>query len=205
MDIYLDDKPVAVADGEALTVQELVCELRPQLADGRRMLTTIRCDGKAVESNELEAALGEVAGHYGRIEFQTSDRGELVLAALKGAAELFEESDVSRRQAADLLNEGQAGKAMAVLGECFRAWSQAHESVVQSSQLLKLDLLDMRARDVVVGEWLGLLRDKLRELKEALEVSDHVLVADILRYEFDDISQQWKQIVAHLIERTQEA
>jgi hypothetical protein len=201
LDIFLDDEAVAVADAETLTVEQLAQEIRTRLSDHRRLLTSIRCDGQTVESGDLESALAHSAGRYGRIEFQSSDLGELVRGALTNAAELFDQSDDNRRSAADLLNEGQISKAMTVLGDCFKAWLQAHEAVVRSSRLLRLDIGGIPMGDVDVSGWLGLLRDKLQELKEALEVSDHVLVADILRYEFDDISEQWKRVVTHLTDQ----
>jgi len=42
---------------------------------------------------------------------------------------------------------------------------------------LGLDLTAMEVEGVPVAGWLGSLRDKLRELKSALEANDHVLVS----------------------------
>jgi len=199
LDIYLDDVPMAVAGADGLTVEQLAQEVGSRLRDGRRLVTTIRCDGETLEPGDLEAALARPASAYGRIEFQSSDLGELVRTALTGAGELFERSDRNRREAADMLNAGQVSQGMTALGECFTAWTQAHESVVQSSRLLNLDIGRIEMGDVDVAGWLGLLCEKLRELKEALEVNDYVLIADILRYEFDEISEQWKRVVTHLL------
>lgn len=198
MNVYLDDQPVAVADAETLTVQQVADRVREELADRGRLLTSLTCDSQVVATRDLEDVLGRSANAYDSIEFQSSDARQLVNTLLTAAAGLFEEADHRRIEAADLLNEGQTGKAMEVLSACFQAWAQIHQSIIQTSNVLHVDLSDIRAGDLDVARWLLSLADRLRALKEALESSDHVSVADILRYEFDDVSKQWNVIIGAL-------
>ena len=44
-------------------------------------------------------------------------------------------------------------------------------------------------------QWLNDLASKLRELKDAIESRDHVLLGDILRYEFDETLEQWERML----------
>lgn len=201
MDIYLDDEPVTVAEAETCTIDELTQRMRQRLDDPARLITTIRCDGRTVEPEELEGALREPATRFGRIEFQSSNLRDLVVDALEGATVLIEESDETRRRAADLLCGGQTADAMHALGACFAAWSQAHETAVQCAAILHVNLDEAQVGDEGLSAWAESLKDKLGELKGALEVNDHVLVSDILRYEFDEVSNGWRRLLTHLREQ----
>ncbi|MBN1488797.1 MAG: hypothetical protein JXA69_02675 [Phycisphaerae bacterium] len=203
MELYLDDQPVTVDDAETQTLQEVAEELRDQLTGQGRLLTTIRCDGREVIPAELEATLARQAGMYGSVEFQSTGTQELVRGALTEAAAMLAGTNEVRNKAADLLNEGQMGAAMEALSQCFQAWGQVHEAVIKSSQLMNIDLNEAQADGLNVVTWLMLLAEKLRDLKAALEADDQVSVADILRYEFDEVSEQWKRVFEHLIGQTQ--
>ncbi len=201
MEVYLDDEPVTVDDARALTLEQLTHEVRSRLTDRHRLITCIRCDGQTVESDALDDRLRQSVGAFGRIEFQSSDLHELVRQALAGAEELIDESDRSRIRAADLLSQGNTTEAMGILRVCFQAWGRVHDSLTKCAQLLGTNLGTIEAAGTDGGEWVTALRDKLRELKEALEVGDHVLVADILRYEFDELAAGWRYVVTRLNEQ----
>lgn len=201
MNIYLDDQPVTVSEVETLSVQQVADQLRDQFMPSGRMLTSLRCNGVAVTPDRLDAVLSGPAIDFENIEFLSSDSREMVRSLLEAAGGLFEEADKRRIQAADLLNSGQVGNAMTLLSVCFQSWAQIHQSIVQSCHTLDISMDEMSSDNLDIGTWLVGLADRLRAIKEALEAGDHVSVADILRYEFDDVSEKWKQIIAMLQEQ----
>ncbi len=205
MEIYLDDESVAVADAEAMTIDQLAQAVRSQFNDPGRLITTIRCDGHTIDPATLGETLRQKAGAYGRIEFQSSDLGELTRAALRGAGDLIDQCDQTRQEAADALVEGQSAKAMELLGLCFNSWGRAHDSIIKCAEVLDIDVAAVAVGDVPIQEWCRLLRSKLEDLRDALTVGDHVLVADILRYEFDEVSAGWKSVIARLMKKAEAA
>jgi len=203
VNIYLDDEPVSVTSAETLTVQGVADQLRDRLASAGRMLTSMRCDGKAVGPDQLEAILSAPAKGYTNIEFLSSDSKQMVRSLLDAAANLFKEADEQRIKAADLLNAGQVGNAMTLLGACFQSWAQIHQAIVHSCQTLGISIERISSDQFDIAAWLVGLADRLRAIKEALEAGDHVSIADILRYEFEDVSEQWKQVIAMLREKAE--
>lgn len=203
MAIFLDGTPVTVSNGRTLSVQGVIDELSPDLTDRGRLITSIVCDGRAVVSDEIEAVLRLPAGDFERLELQSGDLQGLAREVLTGARDLFERSEQCRRDAVDRFGDGQTGQAMEKLAECFRAWVHVHEAVAKTGQLLHMDLEQMRIGDFNVSSWLADLTCKLRDLKGALEANDYVSIADILRYEFDEIAERWDALIASLIDRTE--
>jgi len=198
VEVYLDDAPLDIDAPDGSSLEQLTQQVSRRLRGTGRVITAVRCDGRTVPADELECTLARPAREYGSIEFQSSEVAGLVRAAMQEAGRLFIESDRLRHKAADLLNEAKSSRAMELLGQCFRIWSQVYETVLKGAQLRQVNLLAVDVPDVDVTAWLGLLADRLREVKGALEVGDHVLLADLLRYEFDDVSEQWKRLLGHL-------
>jgi hypothetical protein len=205
VEIYLDDRPMDVAGAEHLTVQQVALSLQSQLQGHGRLLTTILCDGEPVATARLDDVLGSLTGQFARIEFQSSDARGLAIESLREVGATLAQADPSRTLAADRLNQGQVGSGMEALGECFRAWGRAHEAVVKVSALLNLDLSEEQVGDRPVAEWLEDVRDRLNEIKGAIEANDYVTVSDCLRYELDGLSGEWGQLIDALITRADAA
>lgn len=205
MELYLDDEPIAIAGAETLTLQQVVESLTDRLAADKRLVTAIRCDGRPVEPEELDAVLEGPAGRFGRVELQSSAPGPLAREVLSGAAEMIVGSEEARREAVDLLNEGRTGQAMELLGAFFRSWSQVYESAVKSSHLVGVNLAEMKVDGAEVCEWLDSFARKLRELKQSLEAGDLVSVADVLRYEFDAVASEFRALIDELLPHAEAA
>jgi predicted nucleotidyltransferase component of viral defense system len=58
--------------------------------------------------------------------------------------------------------------------------------------------LTVAGRPIV--SWVEVLAEKLRQLKDAVESRDLVLLGDILRYEIDPALRDWEQMLAGLIQ-----
>lgn len=205
MNLYLDDQPVVVDDAEELTVKQVVERVSGRWLDKDRLLVSIRCNGDAVDSDRLDEVLALGAAEFETLEFQSCNVRELVRSVLEAAEKSFADTDRQRREAADLLSEGQTAQAMSVLTVCFQTWAQVHSAVIQSANSLSLDLTALPVGDGTASIWLNGLAERLRALKEALEAGDHVSVADILRYEFDEVSGQWRGLLTVLLGRVDAA
>ena len=59
-------------------------------------------------------------------------------------------------------------------------------------------------RDKSILELLARPRDVLLKIKSALEAQDHVLLADLLQYEFTDVSEDWHTIINWLKQQAED-
>jgi hypothetical protein len=105
------------------------------------------------------------------------------------------EADRLRGESLDLLDKSQAAGAMEKLSGCFSYWQHAQETVLQTAQLLRIDLscvnVDGRAFTELLAEFSG----HLREIKTALEERDFGGLARLLKYETDRSCAQWYQAI----------
>ncbi len=70
-------------------------------------------------------------------------------------------------------------------------------------RLLGVDFESLQLAGRPVAECLTELLERLRDLKDAVANRDHVLLADILRYEFDDVLQRWERMLDGFIDHVE--
>ena len=117
----------------------------------------------------------------------------MALDALDQVEDQLRETDRLRADAVDLLLRGQSSRAMEKLSGCFGIWQSAQESVLKVAQLLQIDLETIRIGDRPLTELLRGFGTQLRQIKTALENRDFVTLADILTYEANEMSDQWRE------------
>ena len=62
----------------------------------------------------------------------------------------------------------------------------------------------LRIRDEPLVNIIGMPKDTLLQVKGALEAEDHVLLADILQYEFTDVTERWHALISMLRHEAEE-
>ena len=77
-------------------------------------------------------------------------------------------------------------------------WHTCQQAIAECSGLLGRDLTAVECAGRPVREHLDGLADKLRELRDAFEARDMVLVADLIQFEMPDICQAWQGILNEL-------
>lgn len=94
--------------------------------------------------------------------------------------------------------EGKTVEAAETLGECLRVWQQIHEAVGKSIEMLQLDPEQATVNEQPLFELISKPKEILLQVKEALQDRDHVLLADLLQYEFPEVTSRWHAVVAKL-------
>jgi hypothetical protein len=79
-------------------------------------------------------------------------------------------------------------------------WQQIHEAVSKSIHMLELDIDATMVDDRTLAEVITKPRNALAQIKDALQSQDHVLLADVLQYEFHDVAADWHTVLASLID-----
>jgi hypothetical protein len=195
VEIYLDDCRADTATGADASLSDLLDEMKQRAFSAGRLIVAITCDGIDVAGPHLAETLQRSVTAFERIEMQTADPASLVTEALETARLLLNESDRAAQQVVDLLTQGKTSTALPQLAECCRAWSQVHEAICNAVTMLRIDPDKLIVGDRTMPEVLIGPLEKLKTLKESLEAGDHVLVGDLLTYEFPEAMTAWRMLI----------
>jgi len=198
VDLFLDDDPKEATFAENETVQEVLLHIQADMCTPDAVIVGIRCDGTDVPSGEMAELLTKPASSLKRLEVFTGARHQLVLDAMEQAATCLADSDADCQRIAGLLTEGNIVEAAEGLGHSLRAWQQIHDAVGKSIEMLQLDASQNVIHEEPLAELMSKPREVLTQIRDALRVSDYVVLADILQYEFHDVTDKWQSIIAML-------
>jgi hypothetical protein len=193
MSVTIDDHPLA-ADKLGLTT---VGQVLSHVARANRLVVNMLIDGEEPDLGRM--ATVRAVPLLGRTVYvETADPREMALAVLDEVASHLAEGDTYRCDAVEALSAGQHSRAMQKLNACFGIWQHAHESVVKTAQLLRLDLTQTYAGGQPINDTLTRFGDQLRAIKSALESRDFVSLSDTLAYEMTDTAEGWATAIATL-------
>jgi len=203
MAIFLDNQPFADADlAPEATVGQLIDTVKATLTGSGRLLISLRCEDEPVSPERLESILPDPIRDFHRLDLQTDEPKQVVLDILTDAQQALSESFATLKDASESLSAGDQTSAMNHLADCMQSWGQVHDALVKGGSLLGIDFNTLSIAERPLVAWIGDILTRLRDLKEAIASRDHVLLADLLRYEFDDMLQGWERLlegfVAHI-------
>jgi len=198
LDLFLDDKKVEDNGVGGGTLEQTLREVQINLCPPRRILVGFRCDGEEIVSAAIVAAMQRPVASFERLEVFTSTREDLVADTMGQASSSLEETESTTQRVAELLMEGKTVEGIERLGECLRVWQQVHDAVAKSLELLRLDPQKTTVRDQPLLAALERPKDVLLQIKGALQAQDHVLLADILQYEFAEVTDMWHTMIARI-------
>lgn len=198
MELFVDEKKMDAESLTAGTVEETLRQVQARLCEPGQMVVRVRCNGEDVPPGEMEPTMREASSAFDKLEVFTSTRAALVNEAMQQASATLEQTGDECTSIATAINEGRTTDAIDSLRDCLGVWQQIHEATCRSIELLELD----PTKTEVDGEPLEKLitgpKEVLLQIKQALVAQDYVLLADVLRYEFDDVITQWQRLITHL-------
>ena len=201
MSVLIDGQPVATADLPAgITVGELTDWVKGALEGRNAILFGIRCDGEEVSTTRLDEVMSRSLGEFEQLEFVSGFARDVVLDVLEESRRCFVESFANVKQAAEDMAAGNIAQGMAELVECVGIWSNVHEAIVNGGALVGIDFDRLVIGGRHILDWLKDLNTRLREIKNAVESRDNVLLGDILRYEMDETLGGWENMLNGFIE-----
>lgn len=187
MSVMVDHEPLAAEKMGLRTVGQVLSHLQRD----NRLVTNLLIDGREPDLGRISAIRQSLlTGHTLFIE--TADPALMALDALNEVEGQLQETDRLRTDAVEMLQHGQSNRAMEKLSGCFSIWQTAQESVLKVGQLLRIDLDTVLVEGSPLPELLTGFGDQLRNIKTALENRDFVTLADILTYEANQTSDQWR-------------
>ena len=131
------------------------------------------------------------------IHLVSAEPTELVRQTLAEAEEALGEADRLQREAARLLQSDQHTVSMDALSEAISIWISVQAAIVKGARVLQLDLDGMETR-TPINESIRLLNERLRFVRDALAAQDLIGLSDTLLYEFPQVVEEWRGILADL-------
>jgi hypothetical protein len=193
MRVLLDDMPCdvnATTVGEALDAAAALAEQRG------RLIVDVAVDGTSWTESDLASSNISVAGAE-IVRFTSAAPKELVRQTFADAADALTDADALQRETAHLLQADQRVVSLDKLNEAISIWLQVQEAIVKGSQLVGLKL-DETALPRPIGESIRLLNTQLEAVHTALAQEDVIALADTLLYEFPEVVEEWRCILAVL-------
>jgi hypothetical protein len=200
MIVTIDGQRVEHDFPAGLTLQDVIDQAR---AGGTpdRLVVGVCVDGQDCDEQRLAALLGTPVDATTQIDLQTGVPTQLAAEALRNIAEQV--ATVGGRQAeiAAGLRGGDVVGSVTRIGELVQAWQLVQQAIVQISTLIRRNLLEATYDGQTVRQHLDAVLVHLRELRDALDAQDMVLLADLLEYETPTVCTTWEQLLRHVGEQ----
>ena len=199
MKIFVDNKPVEhdFAEG-ATTLEAALQHIQSKVCRQGQLVVGVRCDGQDVPTGAMSKTLQNHMDAYERLEITTGTTDQLVTEAMNQAATCLTETESACQQVATLLKQGNTVDAVETLGECLRIWQQIHDAVAKSIEILEIDPDEAMIEGATLIEVVGKPKATLVAVRDALKSHDYVLLADVLEYEFADVTDAWRSLIGKL-------
>lgn len=196
---------IVTLDGERLTgslhadctLQALIDRIR-ETHLGNRLVVAVAIDGQPLLGQELSDRLDSPPGEVSQVDLTSADRWQLVADGLREIAERLGKAADEQTVIADELHAGNVSAAVNRFGQFMQEWQTCQRAIAECSGLLGRDLTAVECVGRPVREHLDGLASKLRELRDAFEARDMVLVADLIQFEMPDMCQAWQDILNEL-------
>ncbi|MBI3834367.1 MAG: hypothetical protein HY287_08575 [Planctomycetes bacterium] len=198
MSLYIDDVELNDDDLAAGSLEEALRVVQARICAPGHVVVAVHCDGATVPPNAMTDTLKRPVFSFERLDVYTGTKESLVIDAMSQAAASLEATESKAQDIAHRLTAGSSAEAIAVLADSLRVWQQIHQAIGQSIVMLGLNPETIQIRDVPLADALDRPRSVLVQIKQALQSQDYVLLADLLQYEFSDVTDLWHQIVTRL-------
>lgn len=199
MQVFVDEQPCEVTAG---CVGEAIAAAAELVQRDGRMIVEVSVDGEKWTEQELSSP-EHIRAVVGNVHLTTADPTELVCSTFADAAEALEDADELQREAAELIQADDGRRAMEKLCDALAIWTAVQDAVQKGAALLEVDLHDVKICETTAQESVERLADRLKDMKQAVEMDDPINLSDTLMYELPDVVQQWRAMLRELQFRAQ--
>jgi hypothetical protein len=187
--------PVTV-DHSTLRAEELglrtIGQVLAHLQKERRLVVHVLIDGLEPDLRRLgDVRKSPLKDHHVFIE--TADPREMAMDILKQVEVQLGEADRIKGEAAKLLQNNQNVRAMEKLSGCLTTWQHAQESLLGTARLLKIDLEKITVGRRTLTSLIIGFTEQLKRIRSSLENRDFVTLGDVLIYETEQTSAEWRE------------
>jgi hypothetical protein len=193
MPVTVDDSPLRAEELGLRTVGQVLAHLQRE----KRLVVHVLIDGLEPDLRRLgDVRKSPLKDHHVFIE--TADPREMAMDVLKQVEAQLGEADRIKSEAAKLLQSNQNVRAMEKLSGCLTTWQHAQESLLSTARLLKIDLDQIVIGGRPLTELVVQFAEQLKQIRSSLENRDFVTLGDVLIYETEQTSSQWRLALEEL-------
>lgn len=198
MELYVDDKCIDAEFFEDGTIEDAVRHVQEKHCSEDQLVVALSCNGNRLDSETMESALARPIPECKKLEVFTGTRAHLVIEAMNHCFDSLEQTEQATESIADRLDGENVADALRELGECMSVWQQIHEALAKSIEMLAINPETFIVSDTPFMQVITKPKEVLLQVKQALQQQDHVLLADVLRYELGDATKSWLAIIDHI-------
>ncbi|MEP0847628.1 MAG: hypothetical protein HRF50_12530 [Phycisphaerae bacterium] len=197
--VTLDGRRLDDRFSPAAALHELIDQVRAvHLPD--RLVVGVAINGRELIDDELQARLAVPIEAGAQIDLESGDARQVAADALRDSAAQLEAAADEQVQIADTLQAGSTSDAVQQFSAVLDTWHGCRRTLTETAALLRMRLEHTNIGGRPVGEHLVELVNKLRELRDAFDARDFVLLADLLRHEMPGLCRSWAKRLRELAE-----
>lgn len=197
--VTLDGRRLDDRFSPAAALHELIDQVRAvHLPD--RLVVGVAINGRELIDDELHARLAAPIEAGAQIDLESGDAGQVAADALRDTAAQLEAAADEQVSIADALQAGSTADAVQQFSAVLGTWHGCRQTLTEAAALLRIRLEHTNLGGRPAGEHLVELVGKLRELRDAFDARDFVLLADLLRHEMPGLCRAWAERLRELAE-----
>jgi hypothetical protein len=201
MRILLDESE---CDLQVDSIGEAIAAAAELAREDGRMVVEVVVDGRTWTASDLDSP--ELTTESAdEVHLTTADPRQLVTSALADAVEALGRVLALQSDAAELLQGGNQATALQRLGEAVGLWLTVQQAIVQCSEIAGVNLDECSAAGRSAIELVEELGRHLGTLRDQLQAGDVSAVADTLLYDLPDVVEQWRELLAEMQRKVEEA
>ncbi len=199
--VTLDGERVREHFDAADPLQGVIDRVRGGCEAGR-IIVGVRLNGEPLLEDNLVRRLSQPLPSGSQVDLESGDASRLVSEALRDASAQMGDAAGELQLVTVELEKGSHASAMQRFLQVLSSWQGCRRVLCECGQLLGLDLGAVSMDGATVSQRLNELVEMLREVRDAFERRDFVMVSDLIRYELGSQCDRWRTLLAELADRT---
>ncbi len=208
MKLLLNDKEVTETVPENASLGAALMVVQEQHIGQDEVISTILIDDEPLTADLLAEWKNRPVEEFDSVHIEAPKRNLLASQGLRLLSEGLSESNEQREEIVDHICQGRHTQAMNMLTGYLNLWDSIQQSLGSAARLIEVDLdslevYESAGNDVAmrVADRIHQLTEQLKQLQDALEAQDLVLLGDILEYEFGPLTDDWQHMLEQLADR----
>ena len=208
MKLLLNEQEVTDSVPESATLGAALTAVQEQHIAEDEVISTIVVDDEPLTADLLSEWKNRPVEEFSSVQIEAPKRNLLASQGLRLLSQGLSESSEQREEIVDHICQGRHSQAMELLTGYLNLWDSIQQSLGSAARLIEVDLDSLEVYESSepdevkrVADRIHQLNEQLKQLQDALEAQDLVLLGDILEYEFGPLSEDWQHMLEQLADR----
>jgi hypothetical protein len=203
MRITIDEREEKMKVPLELSLGDILNHIWSERIPDDRVITRIRVNGEELLEDENGIYPDLPGDEIDSLELQTGLSRKMAFRGLSDAKDYLERLNSGIEETAELFRVGEDIKAHAQYGRCMDGINWFIQIVEGARQVIGLDYGSIFFNKVSVQSYMENLEHNIREMWNAQQEEDWIMLSDLLEYELLPMMEGWKEVLP-LIEEAAE-